>query len=192
MTKTLLEELIEQYIYRVNSGEVLSIRSVLKDIRDNLPRHAEPKEDSLEAWENEAEAFYNATGYLRPGKDPGIIGDVGYCERRDRAWNIWCAGWSYCSEHHHPTPDKAVEPLAVDIDKEPFKGWIKEMPLPLEVLASMKGCSIQIWPPYMSDHGGFQFRLSFSRYDKDFSGELDIAKAAARAYLNCLKNKENI
>lgn len=99
-----------------NEPEIEDMDKAYKAFEKILSRHAEPKEDSLEAWENEAEAFYKATGYLRPGKDPGIIEDEGYRERRDKAWKIWSAGW--CYRNDHPTPDKAVEPLAVEIIKK--------------------------------------------------------------------------
>jgi len=71
---------------------------------------------SLEAWESEAEAFYKASGYLRPGKDPGIIGDEEYIQRRDRAWSLWCGGWNYrdnLSPISEAKVGKQEEPLAV-------------------------------------------------------------------------------
>lgn len=71
------------------------------------------------------------------------------------------------------------------------KNWIKQMHLPIEVLASLKGCSLHIYPPYMSDDGGFCFRLSFQKYDKDFSGEYGVAKNAAIKYLNTLPDRED-
>jgi flagellar biosynthesis/type III secretory pathway protein FliH len=45
---------------------------------------------SLEAWEEEAEAFHQATGYLRPGKDDarGIHSE----EERRAAWIGWSKG----------------------------------------------------------------------------------------------------
>ena len=53
--------------------------------------------DSLEAWEDEAEAFYKTTGMLRPGKD--VAAASGWTEEREeerqKAYKIWCAGWSY-------------------------------------------------------------------------------------------------
>ena len=65
---------------------------------------AGPVKDNLESWEDEDKAFYEATGYLRPGKDPGIIGDTDYRERRDREWETWCAGYGYCASRYRPAP----------------------------------------------------------------------------------------
>ena len=67
--------------------------------------------DNLESWEDEAKAFYEATGYLRPGKDPGIIGDTDYRERRDREWKTWRAGYGYCASRYRPAPSSADEGL---------------------------------------------------------------------------------
>lgn len=82
------------------------------DLQDILSRYEavpvkEGGDESLEEWENEAEAFYKVTGCLRPGKDPGIIGDEGYCQKRDKAWAVWCGGWNYrASLHPRPSADK--------------------------------------------------------------------------------------
>jgi len=70
-----------------------------------------PASNNLESWEDEAKAFYETTGYLRPGKDPGILGDTGYRERRDREWKTWCAGYGYCASLH-PSTDKSADRCA--------------------------------------------------------------------------------
>ena len=51
----------------------------------------------LEKWEQEAEAFYQATGYLRPGKDvPAAMNPSDeYMEQRRLAWFAWCAARTY-------------------------------------------------------------------------------------------------
>jgi len=44
----------------------------------------------LEAWEATAQAFYDYTGYLRPGKDvPAVLARDTYEEERKAAWDEW-------------------------------------------------------------------------------------------------------
>lgn len=122
----LIKELREWY--KLNHPDKVHGKSIrYQEFNEILSRHEGAKEaGGLESWENEAEAFYKASGYLRPGKDPGVIGDEGYIERRDRAWRVWSAGWCYRDENS-PAPDKAVEPLAMLADRKGswIEGWYK-------------------------------------------------------------------
>src|SRR3972149_220432 len=56
-----------------------------------------PPPGELDRWEAEAAAFYEATGYLRPGKDvPAAMGATSdYESRREVAWELWCGGRKY-------------------------------------------------------------------------------------------------
>lgn len=75
-----------------NRGQVLVEASALRALR---PEGGEPS--ALERFEREAEAFYDATGYMAPGKDvPAAMGATSdYEMRRACAWEAWCAGVSY-------------------------------------------------------------------------------------------------
>ena len=47
-----------------------------------------------EQYEELAERFYKETGLLAPGKSvPPEIATQDYCDRRDRAWESFCAAW---------------------------------------------------------------------------------------------------
>ena len=132
--------------------------------------------EGLEAWENEAEAFYKATGYLRPGKDPGIIGDGGYTQRRDKAWLIWCGGWNYRDTLSRHTEAKQDEPLAVLADRKGFKGVVFERSNDGAIGPREYYCS-----PFTSlPDGGNEWFDS-----PTYAG----AESKARAYLNTLPDK---
>ncbi len=55
----------------------------------------------LERWENEAAAFYKATGYLRPGKD---YAGMAFVDERIRQ-ELWKA-WVYGRDYRLPPPPK--------------------------------------------------------------------------------------
>lgn len=64
----------------------------------------------LEQWEDEADAFYRATGYLRPGKDMPTEWSAGDRRLRQDLWNAWCAGAHYAHQHpFHPTAQTPEE-----------------------------------------------------------------------------------
>ncbi len=46
----------------------------------------------IERWEDEAEAFYRATGYLRPGKSYAAMGLPVDEEQRQALWKAWSRG----------------------------------------------------------------------------------------------------
>ena len=176
------------------------------------------REDSLESWENEAEAFYKVTGYLRPGKDPGIIGDEGYTARRDKAWKIWSAGWCY-RDDNPPTPQaEKVDRTEIEFPcptcgaerfkterrmngdswcryghKHPTKDFVRhaaKVEEPLAVLADRKGKSILTVGPYYT--GKWVVTIS----NDGMNGEciaaeatLSECEAKCRQYLNTLKDK---
>ena len=50
--------------------------------------------------EEEAEAFYQTTGFIQPGKDvaPAMNPSDEYMERRQVAWRAWCAAIRYAVE----------------------------------------------------------------------------------------------
>jgi hypothetical protein len=55
--------------------------------------------ENLEQWEAEAEAFYRATGYLRPGKDYGALSGHDHQREIERkaAWRAWSGGRDFAS-----------------------------------------------------------------------------------------------
>lgn len=52
------------------------------------PSRAEGRGDPLDEYEEIAEEFYRATGYLAPGKD-APMGDGTTWEERNAAWRVW-------------------------------------------------------------------------------------------------------
>ena len=115
--KSAIEQMVEWlkkrrakvFVWNDNYVERQSVLRKAQELQAEEQAHkpeapAGPVKDNLESWEDEAKAFYEATGYLRPGKDPGIIGDTDYRERRDREWKTWCAGYGYCASRYHPAP----------------------------------------------------------------------------------------
>jgi hypothetical protein len=65
---------------------------------------------ALERWEDEAAAFYKATGYLRPGKDYGAVSghDAQREVERLAAWKAWSGG--YCYADARATVNAALKP----------------------------------------------------------------------------------
>lgn len=73
-------------------AEVRRLRAALAGIEQFYAREGE---SAGEAWERVAEAFYRATGYLRPGKSEPIAmgGSLERDNEREAAWAAWVEGF---------------------------------------------------------------------------------------------------
>ena len=152
---------------------LLSATELMERFDEILSRHeAEQGEESAnDSFERAAKCFEKATGMIMPGKDIGAYS--GWTEEQEeerrKLFKVWCAAIEYM---RHPTPDKAVEPLAVVADR-----------LGARVRAARN--EIGQWFIRIRQKG------SYKGYRTIVSGiTYAQAEQAARAYLECLADRE--